>query len=596
MEEITILRYLRLLKQFLFLKKDTSLSNIENFVRDFYGVENMPTEFYMLIKRNIKSKKLFKVITTEDIYKLISYLKYNNEPINEIHTYLSPEEYFDISKRQVNKLIMLLKEMPKETNILEEKVSEHIIWKLRRRPTHQDNEYQELAYKLYQIIGFENSTELIQGHYGSINYEQIHHLIKNIEPINLTPEEKEIIKDFLISNKKDFNNPIRQMLSGNFCELFLNFDYFYNDIKYFINKIGSKLPQSKLRILLNERFLTSDPTTPEITGEIKEDMLSSYYHRYDTTDASNQYVIDKNTKTYISKLRNKFSSSIPQIPLTSEDEISIELLDLSDPRNLTHGYRSGNCFRLNGDASILFSKFLDSEHMRILSFSTPEYKDYAMVLLMRNGNVLIAQGIETSKWVPAEIKGKRLYNATKNALKEIMDYMNLSGDEIAATIIGATNENVTTFNTQILPFLVGPIIENSSNYYNGISNYQCLLNLAPRKTIYDMKAYEPQKRYFDKRSPILARKRNCPEQEIERRIISLRYQRSQTEEGFSFYEKMFNHQELETICNKDWYITLYTDNTIDSFLAETKDPRAQEEYSEELAKVYKRINSSPPKF
>ena len=29
------------------------------------------------------------------------------------------------------------------------------------------------------------------------------------------------------------------------------------------------------------------------------------------------------------------------------------------------------------------------------------------------GNTLIAQGIETSKWVPSEIKGKKLYEATK---------------------------------------------------------------------------------------------------------------------------------------------------------------------------------------
>ena len=119
--------------------------------------------------------------------------------------------------------------------------------------------------------------------------------------------------------------------------------------------------------------------------------------------------------------------------METQNDIHPELLSLSNPRNLTHGYRAGNCFRINGDASILFSQFLDSDHMRILSFSTQEHKDYAMVLLMRNGNTLIAQGIETSKWVPSELTGKKLYDVTKESLKQIMDYMNNNGDEIVVS-------------------------------------------------------------------------------------------------------------------------------------------------------------------
>ena len=93
------------------------------------------------------------------------------------------------------------------------------------------------------------------------------------------------------------------MLNGRILPLFLNFDYFYNNNQYFVEKLGRKLPLDKLRLLLEERYLTSEPTTPEITAELREDMLSSYYHKYTETDTKPDIVIDKNISLYTEKLR-----------------------------------------------------------------------------------------------------------------------------------------------------------------------------------------------------------------------------------------------------------------------------------------------------
>lgn len=587
MKEKTLLTKLKFLKWLLKIKQNPSVDEIKDFVESFYAIKDMPEEFYKMLLERVNSKKMLKVILKDDIYTLISYIKYNEELTEEIKEYLTPKDYFKIPKKRINKIISLLQNLDSQKNILDEELTEDLQWKLRRRPTYKLPEYQEIAYKLYQCLGYENTLELINQKYGNINYEQIHYLAKNLE-INKMPDEyKDIFKDYLFANSNDASNPIKLMLSGRFTELFVNFDYFYNNLSYFVSKIGIKLKNDKLRVLLKEKYLMQDPTTPEITGDIREDMLASYYHKYTSSTTSEEEVIKLNTNTYIEKLRNKFKSSIPQINLQIQSEIHPELLALSDARNLTHGYRSGNCFRLNGDASILFSQFLESENMRILSLSTPEYKDYAMVLLMRNGNVLIAQGIETSKWVPPELKSKSLYEIVQNSLKQIMDYMNANGDEIVATIIGATNANVSNYNNKILPFLVSPILENGNNYYNGISSYQCLLDTAENKTISDIKLYHPERRYYDKREEILTND-NGFNPDVEKRVISLRFQRSKTSEGFSFYQEMAKHRELQTICNKDWYITLFTDGTVDSFLSDTQDPRAEEEYKKTLAKVYQK--------
>lgn len=590
MKEKTIIEKLKYLKALLQIKQNPSIDKMKDFIESFYGINNMPIEFYELTLQKLNQKNILKIIMKGNIYKLISALKNNSESTEEIEQYLSPKVYFQIPKKQTNKLVKLLRELPPNENILHIKSEEELQWKLRRRPTYQEQEYQEIAYKLYKCLGYENTIEIINQKYGNISYDQLYYLAKNLEIDSISEEDQDIFKNYLFGNKTEYNNPIRKMLNGTFIELFINFDYFHNNLPYFISKIGKKLKQETLQLLLRERFLTTDPTTPEITGEIREDMLSSYYHKYISQQTPEDEVITLNTNAYTTKLRNKYKSSIPQIVLETQNEIVPELLSLSDPRNLTHGYRAGNCFRINGDASILFSQFLDSEHMRILSFSTQEHKDYAMVLLMRNGNTLIAQGIETSKWVPDELKGKKLYDLAKKVLKEIMNYMNKNGDEIVATIIGATNSNVSNYNNTVLPFLVSPILENGNNYYNGISNYQCLLDIAPGKTISDIKLYIPENRYYDRREPVLTTNNNYFDPRIEKRIISLRFQRSQTSEGFTFYQEMAKHREKQTTCNKDWYITLFTDGTIDSFLSDTKDPRAKEEYQQELVKIYRKKN------
>ena len=87
----------------------------------------------------------------------------------------------------------------------------------------------------------------------------------------------------------------------------------------------------------------------------------------------------------------------------------------------------------------------------------------------------------------------------------MMEYANSNNDEIVATIIGSSNSNVSSYNNNILPFLVSPILESTNTFYNGIYNYQCLLDIMPSKTLYDIKLYKPEKRYLDERESIFTR-------------------------------------------------------------------------------------------
>ena len=580
-EKIALLRlnminYLRLFKIFIGLGYEERIKYLKKFIKIYYSLEkDLPNEFYNMILEQIYSDKylsLFYILVKRNIYVLISYLKYDNENIFMLEDGITPLQYFSILKRYINSIVdkLLILEKRNNDSVLNNGIKDEDLWLLRRIPHYQLEEYVYIAYKMYLSIGLNNSLELIDGKYGQIDYEKIFFMFYNLD-VNHVIDNLGIERfcKYLFGDKKNYNNVIRQLLRGEFNELFLNFDYFYNNFDYFIDKLGLKMSKERVTTLIKDRFITYSPVDPQITGDVFADMVSSYHNKYMYLDVSEDEIYKKNIDVYNKYLKYKYKSSIPNISIDSEDGFICEVLKLNDPRNLVLGYRSGNCFRINGDASSLFYNFLKNEHMRLVSISTLDNKDYAMMLVMRNGNVLIGQGIEVSKWVSSDVKGLRLYNYCRLILKEMMNYMNSCGDEIVATIIGSTNENVAIYNNSVLPFIINPILGDSGSYYNGIYNYQCLFDLYNGRSLKDIILYVPSFRYCDEREEILRRYNGVYDsnyRKIEKRLIALRFARSQKEESFEFYHTLFEHKEIYTCCNNDWYITLFDNGYIDGFV------------------------------
>lgn len=504
---------------------------------------------------------------------------------------------------RINTLRELIISLDKDNNEIEVKklLDREVPWALKRRYPKNEFECQRLAVIMYFSIGFDNARELLLGNYGQVDYEMISYLFADFEIIKsngvdvayFAKDEKSIeaFRNFLFSNKKDSNNAMRLMLKGELIELFVNFDYFFNSLEYFIQKLGFYMNRKKLISLLEERYIAPVLENPELGKDILEDMVESYHNRYGISESDSE-IIDKNMDAYRGKLKSKTSSSIKKVDIPDIGIYSVEMLPLSDARNLVMGYRAGNCFRLNGEAAILFNKFLTNPHMRLLSISTDGYKDFGMVLLMRNGNVLIAQGIETSRRAPKEILGEKLYLAVQSACEHIMNQMNEDDDEIVATIIGLTNENTRPYNSAILPFIARPILDNSDRYYTGIDNYQALLVIKDGKSISDMKSFVPNKRYSESDNKIWRRDKNTPRisfeyRMIEKILISLRYEKFQHTSEFEmiwYYNELCEKKEDFTICTSDWFITKFCDGSVDSFI-KSNDPEVVRQFNEKLSKI-----------
>ena len=587
MRKFTFLEKYKLRRIYKLLLK-TSSDDIETakiFINGFYGDVELPDTFYMIFMYGVHGKdfeQIFNILLTRNIYDLICFLK-NDEPLKNIEELINPADYFDLSNKQIKNIVEHIKQLGINNEIeLKKKISKNTHWLLRRPIIQSEEEYIKIAVKMYTSIGFDNSINLLKGKYGVVDYEIIHYLFNNLNTKD--KNYNEVFSEFL------FDNNVRLMLEGELQELFINFDYFYNSLEYFIEKLGNKLNIDKVQLLLKERYLAPKVEHPEISGDVLADMLSSYYHKYGILE-EDKWVLDENMRLY-EQLKTKTKSSIMPIEPLKIGDYTIEMVPLSDVRNLVMGYRASNCFRINGASFVLFNSFVTDPNMRLLSISTEREKDFGMVLLMRNGNVLIGQGITTNKHTSDSVLGEKLYNAVRMAMKNIMDSMNEEDDEIVATIIGLTNSNTTPYNNDILPFLINPAVEIPSFTYNGICNYQGLLDIKEGKRLSDIELFIPTKFYPEKKEQVYNRYYDMPHdsaeyREIEKILISLRFARFRTgnkDEINNFYFNLSSKREVYTVCTSDWFITVYQDGTMDSFI-KSSNPRVIEQYNLELGKI-----------
>ena len=531
----------------------------------------MNDTFYQLVLDRINKSdlKFISVLRTCDIYKIINYLK-------EIDTYIdnmNPVDYFNIPTRYIKKIVEKLDQLV-EVNTLNDNLKTESIILLARKGHRTIKEVNTIAYKLYLSIGLDNTLELLNGYYGDVSYQTIFHMFNEINTSN--DEVNSIFVNFLFSNKKDDNNVMRKILGGKANGLFLNFSYFRDNLVKYVNILGENMALSRVLLLLNDRYTSSDPFHPNITGDISSDMVSSYKNRYEYRTDSENDIKSSNINFYEENIMGNYISSIPDYMVTDE-ELCCETISRNDPKLLVIGYRTNNCFRMNGEAFILFKKAIKCKHMRVLVISTKEKKDIAIVLLGRNGNVLIGQGIEISVSFRNKEYREKIYNITKKFMKELMNEMNRNGDEIVATIMGNSNANVMEFNSSLLPFRITPIIDNSlnDNYYNGFNHYQYLLDLYDNKTLCDIKLYTPSKEYYGARKSVSYFNGKYLNIEAERIIFSISCQANTQIRRITSLSK---HDMVEIYFNDDWYVIVLDNGEIESACLDY-DTRARYEYN-----------------
>lgn len=552
--------------QFILLKSHDKI----NTIRDLFG-DTMNDAFYQLVLDRINKSdlKFIRILRLGNIYQIINYLKGIETYVDDIN----PLEYFNIPTKYIKNISRCLDQL-KEVSTLNDSLEDNPMILLARTGYRTIEEVNTIACKLYLSIGLDNTLELLNGYYGDVSYQTIFHMFNEIDTSD--DDLNSIFVNFLFSNKKDDNNVMKRMLSGKANNLFLNFSYFRGNLAKYVGILGESMALSRVLLLLKDRYASSNPFHPNITRDISSDMISSYKNKYEYSMGSDADIKSANINFYEENIMGNYISSIPDY-MATDGELYCETMARNDPKLLVIGYRTNNCFRMNGDAFILFKKAIKSKHMRVLVISTKFKKDIAMVLLGRNGNVLIGQGIEISVSFKNKEYREKIYNIIKKFMKELMDEMNRNGDEIVATIMGNSNANVMEFNSSVLPFRITPIIDNSlsDNYYNGFNHYQYLLDLYDNKTLRDIKLYTPSKEYYGARKSVSYFQGKYLNIEAERIIFSIS---CQANTQISRITSLSKHDMVEIYYNDDWYVIVLDNGEIESACLDY-DERARDEYN-----------------
>ena len=567
------------------LSKDNQITFIKDYISEKYHIVDFPSTFYesLLIIIKQSNKILNTIISENDIYKVIELIK-NTPHLPNISDYINPSTYYQIPEKHINLIITKLHCLS-NLNTLDNILEHETQYYLSRKPTFREEEYYIIAYQMYQLLGYNNSLDILNHYYGNISYTSMHFLFYSLKLNN--NNDNHYFIDFLFKNKKDPQNIMRLIISGKTKLIPLNFSYLQQNFNKLIELHGSNITKNQVEDFLKTRFVSSLPFHPEVSPDIIKDIIPSYLEKNHSKEVTEATINKETIHFYEEYILYNNTSSIPQ-GTYSYNDLQCTILPKNSPELLVIGYRNNNCLRLNGEAFLLYRKAIKSKHMRILKIENSNKETIAMMLVIRNGNTLVGQGIEISKH--NKENPALIYQACKYTLKEIMNTMNASDDEIVATIIGNSNVYTKMFQINTLPFRVTPVVEGNifQEYYDGFNHYQTLLDLKDGKKISDIKLYIPNKEYYDPREEILhTYKTDFDDYNsllINKRLFAISALANTQKRRI---EKQLKLPIKEVYCNTDWYIIVFINDEIDGAYLEY-DPRAKEEYLDCLSQLTKK--------
>ena len=514
---------------------------------------------YIFRKQSEKTAELYTLSKTNQ-YTIINYLNTGiiDEKIKDtLSQYISYDQYQKINNKKLNKIIKLFdSKFPGNSDII-------------------------LCYKMYFILGYDNTIELLNNKFGKIdNVKILQDLFSECNVINVPfksvnnsyePNTNEDIVQFLVGDKKDDNITIKRILRGEIDTLIDGFSTLYNNVEEFQSKIGKRLHLNKVLTLLKENPYQLLPTEYKFTKDIVNDIINSYESTETISNLSEKERIE-NRKKYVKEacdfyhtyLENRTLSAIPRVFGKTEDDYSYEVLRLNDPTILTLGYKTGCCFRLNGQSKEFLQYCSESPYGRVIVIRNQFNEICAMIPIIRNGNVIAGNSIESN----SKGNNNKIYDALKAAYDEIIQ-VTIENEEdpvIACTVTNLHNNCSSTmaFGKDIFPI-------RDHEFYTNYTKKPFIVSKQREKTHRDFRSYHPRTLYYDDRPPILISSfwsNNLTlKEEISNRIRSVNYKLGypSSAEWFSTY----------VACSDDWYLKISIDE-YGEYL--TTDPRAKEEY------------------
>lgn len=505
-------------------------------------------------------------------FSIIHYLNtssINKDMDNVLKKAITMDQYQKINSRKINQINKLLNKLKTGSQTISE-----------------NNSIVILSYKLYLIFGYENSIELLNGRFGNFTFDLLFFMIVHCDVKNVTLEKinnsfEPILKtdfiQFLIGDKKDHNTTIRKIFNGELKIIKDEFSNIYNDFERYQQKIGKKIHLNQLLPILKENANILLPNEYKITKEIINNILKSY--RYPIENDENQPLNENQENErkqileacdfYHNYLEKRVVSSIPRVVGTSKTGYTYEVIRLDDPIVMTLGYITGCCFRLNGLSKDFLRYCSESLYARIILIRNKKDEICSMIPIIRNGNVIIGNSIESNS------KGEKhnVYHTLEDAFQEIIN-VSTAFEENPVIACCVSNLHSNVYSNRFIDKNIYPISDNK--FYTNYDTRIYMVSSIDGVTKNDFRLYTPEAIYFDERPEVLIYHKHMEDAdskgEIIDRIRSILYQLDMSNQFDSIL-----YFSSYIICSEDWFLKVSYDGISGECLM--KDPRAIEEYN-----------------
>lgn len=435
------------------------------------------------------------------------------------------------------------------------------------------------------LLGYDNVNNIIR-HLPQdiIKVDRLFSAFQDIDLTNIKTENgniiynNDLIKLFIGNNLEEPNNLLNLIYEGktNLKDKIETL-YAYWDIleeRYKMQPLKTKL--GFLEEALNSTMIILNPNEYLLEGDI----INSYYDNKKFQHSENINLIKQVREEY-QKMKYNYQKTIPYVSGNYEN-YTYETLKANDPNLFVMGSVSDCCFKIGGDADSFVKYCAENPNGRVLAIKNQRGKIVAMVPMVRNGNLILCNSVESTMTSNHDFMKKmfEILEIVGNKMINISEKKENDSNKIHAMLIGGYKNEISEIKEykkveygEIDDKCIYPLDTTIYANMGGYDNYNYIIASIPNLNYNNLKSFVPRTLYNDPRKEPLEIEKEYITENIKKVVNSVYYEINKTVPNYENIEKI--------IFNEDWIIIIDKKYKIESYIV-SKDERAYEEYEEYL--------------
>lgn len=388
----------------------------------------------------------------------------------------------------------------------------------------------------------------------------------------------EFIKLFIGDNLEEPNNLLNLIYEGK-THLSDKIETIYAYWDILDTRFKAQPLKTRLAFLeeaLNENMIILNPDEYLLEGDI----LNSYYDNKQFQHKKNINLIEEIREEY-AKMKHNYQKTIPYVNGEHEGYY-YETIKANDPSLFVMGSSSDCCFKIGGDADSFVKYCAENPNGRVLAVKNPKGKIVAMAPMVRNGNLILCNSIESTMTSNNEFMAKmfEILEEAGNKMIEISSKVETEEDCLKVLLVGSYKNEISKFHKykavkygEIDDKCINPL--DTSLYVNmgGFDWDNYIISSALNLNYDNLRSFEPKTLYNDPRKEVVELEKEFINEQVKKIVTSIYFESNRQAPNFDNIEKV--------IFNEDWLIIIDKKYKITSCII-GKDPRATIEYEEYL--------------